>query len=162
MPKSRDKQYEALREEYKDLLWTSHGKAKDSMDVMRDHSKYWEKVHNEKLIDFQQSWSHSLSGRCYCRAGSKLGKFHKEWGEELDFSLLEKEDVLLFRLFTTPSAATTPCLGEKHRIMVVYTSGDGWMLHHPYNDLSQLADLTDKYNKIYCSSCMGAIYKKDR
>jgi len=160
MPKSRDKQYAALREEYKDLLdipWEGK-RLYGCYEIIR---KYWEKVHDEKLIDFNSRGVIRFQEDAIAEQGAAW-KFHKEWGEELDFSLLEKEDVLLFRLFTTPLGGNYSVpRGEAPNHGGIYL-GDGWMLHHPYNDLSQLADLTDKYNKIYCSSCMGAIYKKDR
>ena len=51
MPKSRDKQYEALREKDKELIdipWEGK-RLYGCYEIIR---KYWEKVHNEKLIDF--------------------------------------------------------------------------------------------------------------
>jgi len=100
MPKSRDKQYEALREEYKDLLdipWEGK-KLYGCYEIIR---KYWEKVHNEKLIDFNSRGVIRFQEDAIAEQGASW-KVRKEWGEEVAFSLLEKDDVLLFGLLTTP------------------------------------------------------------
>ena len=78
------------------------------------------------------------------------------WGEELDFTNLQKDDLLLFRLYTQEGRIVTP---ENERIPnhgAAYL-GDGYMLHQPYKELSQIVDMKSSGCKIYQTSCVGVV-----
>ena len=72
---------------------------------------------------------------------------------------LQVDDVILFRLYVNPLEGHTQHHGRSTNHGGIYL-GDGFMLHHPYNATSMIADLEKEGNRIWNTSCIGAIRKK--
>ena len=63
----------------------------------------------------------------------------------------------MFRLYTNPlGGGYSAPKGRAPNHGGVYL-GDGFMLHHPYNGLSEIEDLYDTGVQAYQISCVGAI-----
>ena len=87
--------------------------------------------------------------------------YRKDWGGDVDFSDLEQDDILLFRLYVTPlGGGYSAPKGRAPNHGGVYL-GNGYMLHHPYNGLSDIDDLYDPAFHIYQTACVGAIRGSD-
>ncbi len=85
--------------------------------------------------------------------------FRSEWGDELvQWDDLRVDDILVLRLYTTPLGGSYSVGGDS-RIPNhggVYL-GDGFLLHHPYGDVSQIADLYNPAFAVYQQACVGAL-----
>ena len=96
----------------------------------------------------------------YCIAEGMCYDVESEWGEVTDWSTLQVDDVILFRLYVNPLGGSYSApRGAAPNHGGIYL-GDGFMLHHPYNATSMIADLEKEGNRIWNTSCIGAIRKK--
>lgn len=155
---SRESEWIALNEQWKDLLglpWTGR-RIYGCYEIIR---KYWEYTHGRQLIDFNSRGIISFSDEAIEEGGAEW-TYKKEWGDELDYTPLQFENILVFKLYTNPLGGSYSApAGRAPNHGGVYL-GNGFMLHHPYDDVSQLADLKDKTSALWGMSCVGAIRVK--
>ena len=81
-----------------------------------------------------------------------------QWGEPLDFDVIKKNDLLLYKIYTdslgggysTKMADSAPNQGG------IYL-GDGFLLHQVWQQPSNIVDLLHKGSYLYQHSCVGVI-----
>jgi cell wall-associated NlpC family hydrolase len=153
---SRTEQWSALQEEYKDLIglpWVGrrlHG----CYEIIR---KYYKWKYDFDMIDFNARGTILFSDDAISEQGGEW-IYRSEWGDLIDFNDLQLDDILVFRLYTTPLGGSYS-VSSKHKIPNhggVYL-GDGFMLHHPYDDVSQIEDLYNPGVAVYQQACVGAL-----
>ena len=76
-----------------------------------------------------------------------------EWGEEIDMTLLKKNDLLLFKIYTEAlGGAYSEKAGRAPNHGAIYL-GDGWMLHQLWKGYSEVVEL----DKHYRTCCVGVV-----
>jgi len=152
---NRDNEWFAINEQWKDLIglpWTGR-RIYGCYEIIR---KYFKAKYGMKLIDFNKMGVFAFTDEAIEESAAGWA-YRKEWGDELDFDSLQAEDVLVFLLYTTPlGGAYSAPVGRAPNHGAVYL-GNGFMLHHPYDGLSEIADLRLGASAIWRQSCVGAI-----
>ena len=147
-----------LREQYKDLLdlpWTGR-RIYGCYEIIR---KYYKHMYDDDLPDFNARGIITFTDEAIEEGGAEK-LWESEWGEVTDWSTLQVDDVILFRLYVNPLGGSYSApRGAAPNHGGIYL-GDGFMLHHPYNATSMIADLEKEGNRIWNTSCIGAIRKK--
>lgn len=155
---TRKEEMIALREQYSDLIgipWTGR-RIYGCYEIIRKYYKY---IHDDDLPDFNARGIITFTDEAIAEGGAEK-LWESEWGEETDFSTVVAEDVLLFRLYTNPLGGSYSApRGRAPNHGGIYL-GNGFMLHHPYDAMSQIADLERQGNRVWNTSCIGAIRKK--
>lgn len=155
---SRKEKMIALREQYKDLLglpWTGR-RIYGCYEIIRKYYKY---KYDDDLPDFNARGIITFTDEAIEEGGAEK-LWESEWGEVTDWSGLQVDDVILFRLYVNPLGGSYSApRGAAPNHGGIYL-GDGFMLHHPYNSTSMIADLEKEGNRIWNTSCIGAIRKK--
>ena len=154
----RETDYLALRDTYAHLLgkrWTGN-RLFGCYEIIRD---YYREFLGRELIDFNARKVYAFTDDAINEEDGKW-IYKKEWGMDdggVDFTILEKNDILLFRLYTNPlGGGYSAPKGRAPNHGGVYL-GNGFMLHHPYGGLSDIEDLYDEGVVAYQISCVGAI-----
>lgn len=154
---TRGEKYLALVEEYKDLLdlpWTGR-RLYGCYEIIRKYMKW---KHDYDMIDFNARGVIRFTDEAIAEQKGEW-IFRSEWGDELvQWDDLRVDDILVLRLYTTPLGGSYSVGGDS-RIPNhggVYL-GDGFLLHHPYNDVSQIADLYNPTFAVYQQACVGAL-----
>lgn len=151
----REKTLIALRERYKHLLghkWTGN-RMFGCYEIIR---KYYREEYGRELADFNARKIYAFTKEAI-EEEKAYWIYKKEWGGDVDFSEMEQDDVLLFRLYVTPlGGGYSAPKGRAPNHGGVYL-GNGFMLHHPYNGLSEIDDLFAPAYHIYQTACVGAI-----
>ena len=76
-----------------------------------------------------------------------------EWGEEIDMTLLEKNDLLLFKIYNEPlGGGYADKSGRAPNHGAIYL-GDGWMIHQLWKCNSEIVEL----NRHYRICCVGVV-----
>lgn len=83
--------------------------------------------------------------------------YRKDWGDEMDFTQLQKDDILLFKLYDTPLGGGYSAPKDRAPNHGAIYLGDGHMLHHPYGEYSKITNLMLPGFNLYTTSCLGAV-----
>ena len=76
-----------------------------------------------------------------------------EWGEEIDMTLLEKNDLLLFKIYNEAlGGGYADKSGRAPNHGAIYL-GDGWMIHQLWKQDSEIVEL----NRHYRICCVGVV-----
>tara|TARA_A100001201_G_scaffold137437_1_gene127334 strand:- start:85 stop:564 length:480 start_codon:yes stop_codon:yes gene_type:complete len=150
-----DKQF-ALEDQYESLLghtWKGR-RLFGCYEIIR---KFYKFEYDRELIDFNARKVYSFTDEAIAEEGG--GWIYRcEWGDaDIDFNILEKGDIMLFRIYTNSlEGGYSAPQGRAPNHGAVYL-GDRFMLHHPYNGLSEIVDLTERGMQVYKTACVGAI-----
>ena len=81
-----------------------------------------------------------------------------QWGEPLDFSVIKKNDLLLYKIYTDSLGGgySTKMADRAPNHGAVYL-GDGFILHQVWQQPSNIVDLLQKGSYLYQHSCVGVI-----
>tara|TARA_Y100001970_G_scaffold231635_1_gene287994 strand:+ start:1191 stop:1673 length:483 start_codon:yes stop_codon:yes gene_type:complete len=81
-----------------------------------------------------------------------------QWGEPLDFSVIQKNDLLLYKIYTDSLGGgySTKMADRAPNHGAVYL-GDGFILHQVWQQPSNIVDLLQKGSYLYQHSCVGVI-----
>ena len=157
----REETYFALRETYSHMLgkrWTGN-RLFGCYEIIRD---YYKEFLGRDLIDFNARKVYQFTDDAINESDGKW-IYRKDWGCDdggIDLSILEKGDILLFRLYENPlGGGYSAPKGRAPNHGGVYL-GNGFMLHHPYRGQSQITDLKAPGNSFYMETCVGAIRGK--
>ena len=154
----REETYFALRETYSHMLgkrWTGN-RLFGCYEIIRD---YYKEFLGRDLIDFNARKVYQFTDDAITESDGKW-IYRKDWGCDdggIDLSILEKGDILLFRLYENPLGGGYSAPKNRAPNHGGVYLGDGFMLHHPYNGLSDIEDLLDTGVQAYQISCVGAI-----
>ena len=154
---TRGEKYLSLLEEYKDLLdlpWTGR-RLYGCYEIIRKYMKW---KHDYDMIDFNARGVIRFTDEAIAEQKGEW-IFRSEWGDELvQWDDLRVDDILVLRLYTTPLGGSYSVGGDSliPNHGGVYL-GDGFLLHHPYNDVSQIADLYNPSFAVYQQACVGAL-----
>ena len=151
----RESKLIALRERHSDLLghkWTGN-RLFGCYEIIR---KYYRKELNRELIDFNARKVYAFTDDAISEEEG-YWVYRKDWGGEVEFSVMLVYVILLFRVYSTGlGGGYSAPTGRAPNHGGVYL-GDGFMLHHPYGGLSDVEDLFEDGVKIYQAACVGAI-----
>ena len=76
-----------------------------------------------------------------------------EWGEEIDMTLLEKNDLLLFKIYNEAlGGGYADKSGRAPNHGAIYL-GDGWMIHQLWKQDSEIVEM----NRHYRICCVGVV-----
>tara|TARA_B100001113_G_scaffold21153_1_gene15593 strand:+ start:357 stop:839 length:483 start_codon:yes stop_codon:yes gene_type:complete len=80
------------------------------------------------------------------------------WGEPLDFNLIQKNDLLLYKIYTSELGGgySTKMADRAPNHGAVYL-GDGFILHQVWQQPSNIVDLQNKNAYLYQHSCVGVV-----
>ena len=154
----REETYFALRETYSHMLgkrWTGN-RLFGCYEIIRE---WYKEYLGRDLIDFNARKVYQFTDDAINESdGTWIYK--KDWGCDdggIDLSILEKGDILLFKLYENPLGGGYSTPKNKAPNHGGVYLGNGFMLHHPYNGLSDIEDLLDTGVQAYQISCVGAI-----
>ena len=154
----RETDYLALRETYAHMLgkrWTGN-RLFGCYEIIRD---YYKEFLGRDLIDFNARKVYQFTDDAINESDGEW-IYRKDWGCDdggIDLSILKKGDILLFKLYENPLGGGYSTPKNKAPNHGGVYLGDGFMLHHPYNGLSDIEDLLDTGVQAYQISCVGAI-----
>ena len=154
----RETDYLALRDTYAHLLgkrWTGN-RLFGCYEIIRE---YYKEFLGRDLVDFNARKVYQFTDDAINESDGKW-IYRKDWGCDdggIDLSILEKGDILLFRLYENPLGGGYSAPKNRAPNHGGVYLGDGFMLHHPYNGLSDIEDLLDTGVQAYQISCVGAI-----
>ena len=158
MSTARSKKLMSLQEEYKDLIgrpWTGR-RIFGCYNIIRD---YYRETRGRELAEFNARKVYSFTPEAIEEENGEW-VYRSEWGDMVDYTDLQKDDILLFRLYTTALGGSYSAPKDRSPNHGGVYLGDGYMLHHPYDELSQLVDLYSKGFEIYQVAGVGAIRGK--
>ncbi len=154
----RELDYFDIREKYQHLLgkrWTGN-RLFGCYEIIRE---WYKEYLGRDLIDFNARKVYQFTDDAINESdGTWIYK--KDWGCDdggIDLSILEKGDILLFKLYENPLGGGYSAPKNKAPNHGGVYLGNGFMLHHPYSGLSDIEDLLDTGVQAYQISCVGAI-----
>ena len=146
----RELQKEQLDLEYEDLIgrpWPGR-RYPGCYDVIQ---KYVQSRLGRSLKDFSGLYTSFTDDAVAEEDG--LWILRPEWGEEIDMTLLEKNDLLLFKIYTESlGGGYRDPNGRSPNHGAIYL-GDGWMLHQLWKTDSEVVELSRHYR--IC--CVGVV-----
>lgn len=83
--------------------------------------------------------------------------YRKQWGDPMDYSQLQKDDILLFKLYDTPLGGGYSAPKDRAPNHGGIYLGDGHLLHHPYEQTSRITNMQNRGFSLYETSCVGAV-----
>ncbi len=83
--------------------------------------------------------------------------YRKDWGDPMDFTQIQKDDILLFKLYDTPLGGGYSAPKDRAPNHGAIYLGDGHMLHHPYGEHSKITNMKIPGFSLYSTSCLGAV-----
>ena len=141
---------EQLNEEYKDLIglpWPGR-RYPGCYDVIQ---KYVQTRLGRSLKSFSGLYTSFKDEAVAEEDGLWIDR--PEWGEEIDMTLLKKNDLLLFKIYTEAlGGAYSEKAGRAPNHGAIYL-GDGWMLHQLWKGYSEVVEL----DKHYRTCCVGVV-----
>tara|TARA_B100001250_G_scaffold263403_1_gene226988 strand:- start:4715 stop:5194 length:480 start_codon:yes stop_codon:yes gene_type:complete len=141
---------EKLEEEYKDLIglpWIG----RRYPGCYRIIQLYAESRLGRSLKDFSGLYTSFKDEAVAEENGLWISK--PEWGEDWDMSILQKHDLLLFKIYTEAlGGAYSEKAGRAPNHGGVYL-GDGWMIHQLWQTDSCIVRLDEHYRKC----CVGIV-----
>ena len=158
MMNQRELDYFDIREKYEHLLgkrWTGN-RLFGCYEIIRE---WYKEYLGRDLIDFNARKVYQFTDDAINESDGEW-IYRKDWGCDdggIDLSILEKGDILLFKLYENPLGGGYSTPKNKAPNHGGVYLGDGFMLHHPYNGLSDIEDLLDTGVQAYQISCVGAI-----
>ena len=158
MMNQRELDYFDIREKYEHLLgkrWTGN-RLFGCYEIIRE---YYKEFLGRDLIDFNARKVYQFTDDAINECDGKW-IYRKDWGCDdggIDLSILQKGDILLFKLYENPLGGGYSTPKNKAPNHGGVYLGDGFMLHHPYSGLSDIEDLLDTGVQAYQISCVGAI-----
>ena len=158
MMNQRELDYFDIREKYEHLLgkrWTGN-RLFGCYEIIRE---WYKEYLGRDLIDFNARKVYQFTDDAINESDGKW-IYRKDWGCDdggIDLSILEKGDILLFKLYENPLGGGYSTPKNKAPNHGGVYLGNGFMLHHPYNGLSDIEDLLDTGVQAYQISCVGAI-----
>ena len=154
----RELDYFDIREKYQHLLgkrWTGN-RMFGCYEIIRE---WYKEYLGRDLIDFNARKVYQFTDDAISESDGKW-IYKKDWGCDdggIDLSILEKGDILLFKLYENPLGGGYSAPKNKAPNHGGVYLGNGFMLHHPYSGLSDIEDLLDTGVQAYQISCVGAI-----
>lgn len=158
MMNQRELDYFDIREKYEHLLgkrWTGN-RLFGCYEIIRE---WYKEYLGRDLIDFNARKVYQFTDDAINESDGEW-IYRKDWGCDdggIDLSILEKGDILLFKLYENPLGGGYSTPKNKAPNHGGVYLGNGFMLHHPYNGLSDIEDLLDTGVQAYQISCVGAI-----
>ena len=158
MMNQRELDYFDIREKYEHLLgkrWTGN-RLFGCYEIIRE---YYKEYLGRDLIDFNARKVYQFTDDAINESDGEW-IYRKDWGCDdggIDLSILQKGDILLFKLYENPLGGGYSTPKNKAPNHGGVYLGNGFMLHHPYNGLSDIEDLLDTGVQAYQISCVGAI-----
>ena len=81
-----------------------------------------------------------------------------QWGEPLDFSVIKKNDLLLYKIYTDSlGGGYSTKMEERAPNHGAIYLGDGFILHQVWQEKSSIVDLMSKGAYLYQHSCVGIV-----
>ena len=81
-----------------------------------------------------------------------------QWGEPLDFSVIKKNDLLLYKIYTDSlGGGYSTKMEERAPNHGAIYLGDGFILHQVWQEKSTIVDLFSKGAYLYQHSCVGIV-----
>ena len=146
----KERVYAALREEYKDLIdrpWPGR-RYPGCYDVIQ---KYVQSRLGRSLKDFSGLYTAFKDEAVAEEDGLWITR--PEWGEDWDTSILQKNDLLLFKIYNEALAGGySDKTGRAPNHGAIYL-GDGWMIHQLWKQDSEIVEL----NRHYRICCVGVV-----
>ena len=158
MMNQRELDYFDIREKYEHLLgkrWTGN-RLFGCYEIIRE---WYKEYLGRDLIDFNARKVYQFTDDAINESDGEW-IYRKDWGCDdggIDLSILQKGDILLFKLYENPLGGGYSTPKNKAPNHGGVYLGNGFMLHHPYNGLSDIEDLLDTGVQAYQISCVGAI-----
>jgi len=146
----KERVYNALREEYKDLIdrpWPGR-RYPGCYDVIQ---KYVQSRLGRSLKDFSGLYTAFKDEAVAEEDGLWITR--PEWGEDWDTSILQKNDLLLFKIYNEAlGGGYADKSGRAPNHGAIYL-GDGWMIHQLWKQDSEIVEL----NRHYRICCVGVV-----
>ena len=146
----RELQREQLELEYEDLIgrpWPGR-RYPGCYDVIQ---KYVQSRLGRSLKDFSGLYTSFTDDAVAEEDG--LWILRPEWGEEIDMTLLEKNDLLLFKIYNEAlGGGYADKSGRAPNHGAIYL-GDGWMIHQLWKQDSEIVEMSRHYR--IC--CVGVV-----
>ena len=146
----RELQKEQLESEYEDLIgrpWPGR-RYPGCYDVIQ---KYVQSRLGRSLKDFSGLYTSFTADAVAEEDGRWI--LRPEWGEEIDMTLLEKNDLLLFKIYNEAlGGGYADKSGRAPNHGAIYL-GDGWMIHQLWKQDSEIVEMSRHYR--IC--CVGVV-----
>ena len=146
----RELQKEQLESEYEDLIgrpWPGR-RYPGCYDVIQ---KYVQSRLGRSLKDFSGLYTSYTDDAVAEEDGRWI--LRPEWGEEIDMTLLEKNDLLLFMIYNEAlGGGYADKSGRAPNHGAIYL-GDGWMIHQLWKQDSEIVEM----NRHYRICCVGVV-----
>jgi len=146
----RELQKEQLESEYEDLIgrpWPGR-RYPGCYDVIQ---KYVQSRLGRSLKDFSGLYTSFTDDAVAEEDGRWI--LRPEWGEEIDMTLLEKNDLLLFKIYNEAlGGGYADKSGRAPNHGAIYL-GDGWMIHQLWKQDSEIVEM----NRHYRICCVGVV-----
>ena len=146
----RELQKEQLESEYEDLIgrpWPGR-RYPGCYDVIQ---KYVQSRLGRSLKDFSGLYTSYTDDAVAEEDGRWI--LRPEWGEEIDMTLLEKNDLLLFKIYNEAlGGGYADKSGRAPNHGAIYL-GDGWMIHQLWKQDSEIVEM----NRHYRICCVGVV-----